>query len=205
MFLAGFKCHLAATMELAGEHICAMIYYDFRRGITQQQCIDQLISTFGNGTPSNTTVYHWFRGFYRRRSMLTGKVKAGGPKSVVVPQYIEGVRKLRMADRLVAYCAKEANLGISMTGIISILHNYVTVKIKYSRWIPHNLKKEQKDARVEWCIKMFKKYNRGDSKAVFNIYRGDESWIYAYDPETKQQLTVWVFQNEPNVTKVTRA
>lgn len=52
---------------------------------------------------------------------------------------------------------------------------------------------------------MLKKYNRGDSKAVYNIYTGDESWIYAYDPETKQQSTVWVFQNEPNPTKVTRA
>ncbi|GBP46406.1 hypothetical protein EVAR_36389_1 [Eumeta japonica] len=30
----------------------------------------------------------------------------------------------------------------------------------------------------------------------------DESWIYAYDPETKQQSTVWVFQDELNPTKM---
>lgn len=30
------------------------------------------------------------------------------------------------------------------------------------------------------------------------------SWIYAYEPETEQQLTVWVFQDEPNPTKVVR-
>ncbi|GBP80920.1 hypothetical protein EVAR_49001_1 [Eumeta japonica] len=29
----------------------------------------------------------------------------------------------------------------------------------------------------------------------------DESWICAYDLETKQQSTVWVFQYEPNPTK----
>ena len=34
---------------------------------------------------------------------------------------------------------------------------------------------------------------------------GDESWIYAYEPESKQQSTVWVFQDEPNPTKVARA
>jgi len=33
---------------------------------------------------------------------------------------------------------------------------------------------------------------------------GDEPWIYAYDPESKQQSTVWVFQGEPNPTKVVR-
>lgn len=32
----------------------------------------------------------------------------------------------------------------------------------------------------------------------------DESWIYAYEPETKHTSTVWVFQDEPNPTKVVR-
>ncbi|GBP61817.1 hypothetical protein EVAR_97259_1 [Eumeta japonica] len=46
-----------------------------------------------------------------------------------------------------------------------------------------------------------KKYNHGGSKAVRDIDTGDESWIYAYDPETRQQSTLWVFQDEPNPTK----
>ena len=33
----------------------------------------------------------------------------------------------------------------------------------------------------------------------------DESWIYAYEPESKQQPIVWVFQDEPNPTEVARA
>ncbi|GBP93620.1 hypothetical protein EVAR_69521_1 [Eumeta japonica] len=28
----------------------------------------------------------------------------------------------------------------------------------------------------------------------------DQPWIYAYDPETKQQSTVWAYQDEPNPT-----
>ncbi|GBP20179.1 hypothetical protein EVAR_5610_1 [Eumeta japonica] len=35
--------------------------------------------------------------------------------------------------------------------------------------------------------------------------RSDESWIYAYDPEIKQQSTGWEFQDEPNPPKVTCA
>ena len=31
------------------------------------------------------------------------------------------------------------------------------------------------------------------------------SWIYAYEPESKQQLTIWVFQDEPNPIKVARS
>ena len=34
---------------------------------------------------------------------------------------------------------------------------------------------------------------------------GDESWIYAYEPDSKQLPTVWVFQDELNPTKVAGA
>ena len=37
------------------------------------------------------------------------------------------------------------------------------------------------------------------------LRHGNESWIYANEPEIKQQSTVWVFQDEPYPTKVTRA
>ena len=40
---------------------------------------------------------------------------------------------------------------------------------------------------------------------VYNIVTGDETWIYSYEPESKQQSTVWVFQNEPKPTKVVRS
>ncbi|GBP85523.1 hypothetical protein EVAR_53747_1 [Eumeta japonica] len=51
---------------------------------------------------------------------------------------------------------------------------------------------------------MTKQYNDGASKAVYNIYTADESWIYVYDLETKQQSTVWMFQDESNPIKMIR-
>ena len=52
---------------------------------------------------------------------------------------------------------------------------------------------------------MLQKYDRGASKHVYDIVTDDESWIYAYEPENKQQSTIWVFQDDPNPTKVARA
>ena len=37
------------------------------------------------------------------------------------------------------------------------------------------------------------------------IVTGGETWIYSYDPETKQKSIVWVFEDEPPPTKVTRS
>ena len=45
-----------------------------------------------------------------------------------------------------------------------------------------------------------KKYDHGASKHVYDIVTGDESWIYAYEPKSKQQSTVWVFSDEQNPT-----
>ena len=111
---------------------------------------------------------------------------------------IDAVQKLIMQDRHVTYCEIETTLGISSTSIYKILHDHLAVKKVCSRWISHNLTKSQKDARVDWCKQMLKKYNGGASKDVYKIVTGDESWIYAYEPETKQQSTVWVFQDESN-------
>ena len=68
-----------------------------------------------------------------------------------------------------------------------------------------NMSIAQKKTRSNWSKEMLQKYDRGASKRVYDIVIGDESWIYAYEPESKQQSTVWVFPDEPNPTKVARA
>ena len=39
------------------------------------------------------------------------------------------------------------------------------------------------------------------SKDAYKIVTCDESWIYAYEPGTKQQFTVRLFETDPNPTK----
>ncbi|GBP72279.1 hypothetical protein EVAR_24847_1 [Eumeta japonica] len=76
-----------------------MIYYDFRRELTQKQCINQLTSTFKDKAPLKTTVHHRFGEFNRGRSTLTDEFKEGCSKSVVAPQSIDAVRELMIEDR----------------------------------------------------------------------------------------------------------
>ena len=44
---------------------------------------------------------------------------------------------------------------------------------------------------------MLEKYDCFAWKYVYKIGTADELRIYAYEPETKQQFTVWVFEPEP--------
>lgn len=92
-----------------------------------------------------------------------------------------------------------------MKAIHTILHDHLNVRKLCSRWISHNLTEAQKQTRVKWCKEMLKKFNRGRSNLVYKIVTGDETWIYSYEPESKQQSTVWVFQSEPKPTKIVRS
>ncbi|XP_033254026.1 histone-lysine N-methyltransferase SETMAR-like [Drosophila miranda] len=190
-------------MEISRERFRWIIFHNFRRGLSQQECVDELSSLYGEKAPSKTTVYRWFAKFNSGRSSVADEFREGRPN--VVSQNIDGVRELIVQDRHVTYREIEASLHISSTSIHSILHEHLVVKKVCSRWIPHNLSLAQKKDRVNWSKEMLKKFDRGASKDVYKIVTGDESWIYAYEPETKQQSTVWVFQDEQNPTKVVRA
>ena len=79
------------------------IFYNFRRGLTQQQCIDELNLIFSDEAPSRISVYLWYGEFNRGRSSLQDEFREGRPKLVVVPETIDAVRQLILQDRHVAY------------------------------------------------------------------------------------------------------
>ena len=72
-------------MELNREHFRAINFYNFRRGLTQQQCVKELISIFGDEAPTRTNVYRWYGEFNRGRNSLQDEFREVRPKSVVVP------------------------------------------------------------------------------------------------------------------------
>lgn len=192
-------------MNFSKENFRAIIFYNFRRGLTRLQCFEELTSVFNDEAPCLRTVERWYLEFQRGYTSLSDRSREGRPKTAFTEENIVAVRNLITEDRHVTYREIEASLGISGTTIQKILHEALGVRKLVSRWIPHLLSDEHKAARVRWCKKTLQRFSRGESNHVYDIVSGDESWIYAYDPDSKQQSTVWVFQDEPKPTKVVRS
>ncbi len=76
-------------------------------------------------------------------------------------------------------------MGISATAINSIIHDYLKLRKVCARWVPHQLTDDQKQWRIQFCRHSLKRFEEGQSRRVFDIITGDESWFYHYDPETK--------------------
>ena len=96
-------------MELTDAHFRSIIFCNFCRGLSQQECIDELKSLFGDKTPSYSTVRNCFNEFNPGRSSLKDEFREGRPKAAVVSENIDAVRELIMQDRHEV----KASLGIS--------------------------------------------------------------------------------------------
>ncbi|CAH2017335.1 unnamed protein product [Acanthoscelides obtectus] len=165
--------------------------YYFQRQLSQQECLAELLSVFGNEVPHQSTISRWYGEFKRGQVSLSDDPRVGAPKTAVTQENVDAVRKLIIEDRRVTYREIEASLKISKTSIQKILHEELGVRKLVSRWIPHLLTEEQKAARVNWCQKTIDRFNSGNTKTVYSIVSGDESWIYCYEPENKRQSAVW--------------
>jgi hypothetical protein len=50
------------------------------------------------------------------------------------------------------------------------------------------LSDDQKDLRISVCREL-KPQARDESNFISSIITGDETWVYGYDPETKQHMS----------------
>ncbi|CAH1966028.1 unnamed protein product [Acanthoscelides obtectus] len=184
-------------MELNREHFRAIIYYNFQRKSSQPEYLAELLPVFGNKAPHQSTISRWYGELKPGRVSLSDDPRVGVPKTAVTQENVDAVRKLIIEDRHVTYHLKDLNS--------KILHEELGVSKLLSRWIAHLLTEEQKAARVNWCQKTLDRFNSGNSKNVYSIVSGDESWIHCYESENKRQSAVWVFQGEEKPTKVIRS
>ncbi|CAF1257765.1 unnamed protein product [Rotaria sp. Silwood1] len=164
-------------MNLTIEQIRVMIYYDYKKQLSQDECLESLHKTFGDSCVSRATVYNWFAEFSRGRDHFEDKPCASRPRTAVTPENIEAVRELVNIDPHITCQQIEDTLQIGSASTEIILHDYLGLQ------------------------KLHVKFNGGKSKRVYDIITGDESWFYYYDPQTKRQSQVWVASNDPHPTK----
>ena len=69
-----------------------------------------------------------------------------------------------------------------------------------AKFIPKLLTAEQKDLRSEIAQDNLEMVS-DDANVLKKVITGDESWVYGYDPETKQQFSEWKRPDEPRPKK----
>ena len=69
-----------------------------------------------------------------------------------------------------------------------------------AKFVPRLLTEDQKNHRVQVCRDLLQ-HAETDCTFLSNIITGDESWVFGYDPETKQQSSQWKHPSSPRPKK----
>ena len=69
-----------------------------------------------------------------------------------------------------------------------------------AKFVPHLLTAEQKDDHVSICTDL-RERAQNDPNFMSSVITGDESWVYGYDPETKQMSSQWKTATSPRPKK----
>ena len=88
------------------------------------------------------------------------------------------------------------SLNIPKTVVLQILKEDLGKRKLCARFVPHFLTPEEGEDRVTSCQDIIAMANA--EKKIFNkIFMGDETWCFAYDPETRRESYDWVGETSP--------
>lgn len=75
-------------MELTREHYWAMVFCDFTVGLNQKECLQLLLSAYGNEVPACATLFRSFTEFRRGQTSLLDEEHTESLLSAVVPESV---------------------------------------------------------------------------------------------------------------------
>jgi len=69
-----------------------------------------------------------------------------------------------------------------------------------SKFVPKLLSVDQKQQRLDICLDL-EENAANDPRFLWNVITGDETWVYAYDPENKTESSQWKSPGSPRPKK----
>jgi len=92
-------------------------------------------------------------------------------------------------------------LGISHERVGSIIHEDLDVWKLSMKWIPKCLNADQKRQWCQLSEQILEFFWRDPSDFLSRLVTMDETWLYHYDPETKQLSMEWRHSSSPHPKK----
>ena len=91
-------------------------------------------------------------------------------------------------------------MGVSWSSCQRILIVDLNMRRVAAKFVPRLLTQDQKNTRLTLGQDL-KNQIESDPNFLSNVITDDESWCYAYDPETKQTSSQWKMPTSPRPKK----
>jgi len=122
----------------------------------------------------------------------------GRPKTVTTPETIDQIHELILEDRRISAKSIAEQLVISRERVGSIIHEDLDMRKLSAKWDPKCLNADQKRQRCQLSEQLLEFFRRDPNDFLSRLVTMDETWLYQYDPETKQQSMDWRHSGSPH-------
>lgn len=164
-------------------------------GIGATEIKADLDKVYGENALPYRTIARWVSLFKEGRISIKDEARPGRPLSAVSDRDIDAVKAIIEKD---ARCTVEQIgeiSGINSSAVFLILKEKLRLRKVCARWIPHLLTPEQKRGRVEKASALLLKYKNKDPRRIKEVVTGDETWLYFFEPDNKENNKMWVGEN----------
>jgi len=115
----------------------------------------------------------------------------GRPTTVTTPDIIDQIHELIFEDRWILAKSIAEQLGISRERVGSTIHEDLDMQKLSAKWVPKCLNADQKHQRCQSPEQLLEFFLRNPNDFLSQLVTMNETWLYHYDMETKQQSMVW--------------
>ena len=116
---------------------------------------------------------------------------------MTTPEIIDQIQELILEDSRISAKSIREQLGISRERVGSIIHEDLNMLKLSAKWVPNRPNADQKLQRCQSSEKILE-FFRGDPKYFLSrLMIMNETWLYYYDPDTKQQSMEWRHSGSP--------
>jgi len=127
--------------------------------------------------------------------------RPGRPKTVTTPEIIDQIHELILEDHRISTKSVAEQLGISRERVGSIILEDLDTRKLSAKWVPKCL---NADKKRQWCQssqQILEFFRRDPDDFPSLLVTMDETWLYHYDLETKQQSVEWRHSGLPRPKK----
>lgn len=167
------------------------IQYLYKKGLSGKEIHDDMVNVLGDDAPSYTQVKFWVAEFKRGRRSISDEPHTGRPKTATTDENIEKIHDMVLEHKQITTVEIAVAVGISVDRTFNILKNELGFRKLLTRWVPHLLTLDQKRNRMKLSKQHLDRFTKEKNDFVRRLITMDETWVYHYDPELRQQRAEW--------------
>jgi len=120
---------------------------------------------------------------------------------MTTPEIIDQIHELMLEDCRILGKSIAEQLGISHEWVGSTIHEDLDMQKLFARWVSKCLYADQKHQRCQSSEQLVEFFRQDPNDFLSRLVTMDETWLYHYDLETKQQSMEWRHSGSPRPPK----